>query len=124
MNIAKKENLDLSTAYNEIINSIPIDIITITFFVVAFVSLLILIYIKLYSKNISAEQKEILHNKRGIRLLVSFCITALMLAVVLILSKSIFWIGDNLPDGSGALIGALIGILILLKWKWFLNKEV
>ncbi|OXA65302.1 hypothetical protein B0A67_24535 [Flavobacterium aquidurense] len=84
MNIAKKENIDLNTAYNEIINLIPNDFIT-TVFIVAFVSLLILIYIKFYSKNILEEQKEILHNRRGIKILVSFCITALMLAVVLIL---------------------------------------
>lgn len=86
MNIAKKENLDLDNAYNKIMDSIPIEFITITVFIIAFVSLLILIYIKFFhSKNISAEQKEILNNKRGIRLLVSFCITVLMLAVALIL---------------------------------------
>lgn len=96
MNIVKKENLELNTAYNEIMDSIPIEFITITVFIVAFVSLLILIYIKFYFKNISAEQKEILHNKRRIKVLVSSCITFLLLAFGLILIKSIFWLSNNL----------------------------
>lgn len=96
MNISKKENLDVSTAYNEIMDSIPIEFITITVFIIAFVSLLILIYIKFYSKNISAEQKKILHNKRGIKALVSSCITFLLFAFGLILIKSIFWLSNNL----------------------------
>ena len=90
MNIAKKENIDLNTAYNEIINLIPIDFITKAIFVTAFVSLLILIYVKFfYLKKISKEQKKILLSEGKIKFLVSSCITFLLFTFGLILIKTI-----------------------------------
>jgi hypothetical protein len=124
MNITKKENLPFRSAYNELKECLPIDFIMISIFVLAFVSLLILIYFKFfYSKNISASEKKILLNKRGIKLLVSFSITIIMFAFALILIKSIFWIADNLPNRSGVFIVAIGGFLILWKWNWLLNKN-
>jgi Na+/H+ antiporter NhaD/arsenite permease-like protein len=124
MNIAKSKNIDLSTAYNNIMDSVPIYFITIAIFVIAVLSLLILFYIKFfYSKNLSDEQKESVLNKKRIKFLVGFCITVVMFAFGLVLIKSIFWLSNKLPFGSGVLVVALVGLLILWKWKWFLNKE-
>lgn len=89
MNIAKKENIDLNTAYNEIINLIPIDFITKAIFVTAFVSLLILMLIYLHLKKISKEQKKILLSEGKIKFLVSSCITFLLFTFGLILIKTI-----------------------------------
>lgn len=123
MNIAKKENIDLNTAYNEIINLIPIDFITKAIFVTAFVSLLILIYVKFfYLKKISKEQKEILFNKRKIRFFLSFCIITVVFTFMVVILKSISWLAYNLPDGSIGLIVALIGILMLCNWKRLLSN--
>jgi hypothetical protein len=118
MNISKKENLDLYTAYNEIINLIPIDFITKAIFVTSFFSLLILLYIKFfYSKKISKEQKEILFKKGKVRFLLSFCITTVVFSFMVGLLKSISWLASNLPDGSGGLIVAIVGIVMLCNWK-------
>lgn len=82
----KSKNLDLSTAYNNIMDSVPIEFITITVFVIAFVSFLILVYIKFfYLKTISAEQKKMLLSKGKIKFLVSSCITFLLFAFGLVI---------------------------------------
>lgn len=118
MNIAKNENLDLSTAYNNLIDSVPIDFITTAILIIAIVSFFILIYVKFsYSKNISKERKKELLNERKIRTFLSFCIIFVIIGLGIFLNKSIIWLADNLPDGSGGFIVALVGVLMLWKWK-------